>query len=80
MEVSIRSAAIQDIMEESTKDKGFQAAKWLADRGWEKRSPGRPSKDEIARRGAIDDRIQSDFDNDFKRMSKDGTVAQRSIQ
>lgn len=80
LEISIRSAAIQSIMEESAGDKGFQAAKWLADRGWEKRTPGRPSKTEVQHRMAQDERLRSDFEEDFERLDTNGTVADRSLQ
>lgn len=80
LEVSIRSTAVQSIMEESTGDKGFQAAKWLADGKWNQRGPGRPSKDEVIKRQAIENRVKEDFDNDFNRMNTDGTVAPGSLQ
>jgi len=68
LEVSIRSTAIQDIIQASAEDKGFQAAKWLADRGWDKRPAGRPSKDQIETQSRIDKRIQDEFEEDFVRM------------
>src|SRR5690606_3779091 len=45
LEVAMRSEAINSIIDMTTSDQGnFQAAKWLADRGWDKRGAGRPSK------------------------------------
>ena len=41
--VKIRSEAIKEIIEQAQSDKGYQAAKWLAEKGWIKKS-GRPSK------------------------------------
>ena len=80
LEVSIRSTAIQDIISASAEDKGFQAAKWLADRGWDKRTPGRPTKEEAERHLAIEGKINDEFSNDFKRLNVDGPVAKRSSQ
>ena len=41
--VKLRSEAIKRIITHSSDEKGFQAAKWLAEKGWSKKA-GRPSK------------------------------------
>ena len=69
LEIAIRAASIQNIMEASADtEKGFQANKWLADKGWSKRGAGRPSKEEIDKEEAIKKKIQNDFDEDLKRL------------
>lgn len=45
-EIKARSEALERIIELSKTDKGYQAAKFLADRGWVIRPAGAPSKDE----------------------------------
>lgn len=70
LELKIRSQAIRDMMNLCASENGnFSAAKFLADRGWEKRAAGRPSKAEKERQDRIEDRIQEEFAADVARMS-----------
>lgn len=69
LEVAMRSEAILSIIDMTTSDQGnFQAARWLADRGWDKRGVGRPSKKEIEREKRIEDKIGSELTADVLRM------------
>ncbi len=65
LEVMLRSEALQDILQMTD---NFQARKWLADRGWEKRGPGRPSKMERDRENNINERIEKDLESIVVRM------------
>jgi hypothetical protein len=65
LEVMLRSEALQDILQMTD---NFQARKWLADRGWEKRAPGRPSKSESERDNNIQERIANELDSIVVRM------------
>jgi hypothetical protein len=65
LEIKIRSAAIKEISEMPD---SFQAAKWLADRGWDKRAAGRPSKDEQAKEKRIAQSISDEFKGDIIRL------------
>jgi len=47
---------------------GFQAAKYLIEKGWDKRAVGRPSKAEIQRQAAISQRVDDEFSADIKRL------------
>lgn len=69
LELKIRSQAVRDIMNMTADEKSFQAAKWLADRGWEKRAPGRPSKEEVQRETAMQTRIADEFSEDLQRIN-----------
>lgn len=70
LELKIRSQAIRDMVNLCASENGnFSAAKFLADRGWEKRGAGRPSKAEQERHNRIEDRIQEEFAADVARMS-----------
>jgi hypothetical protein len=68
LELKLRSQAFKDIMMQSQGDKGFQAAKWIADRGWDKRMVGRPSKDELEREKSIRDIIAAEYNEDVVRL------------
>lgn len=70
LELIIRSRAVRDIMNLCASENGsYQAAKFLADRGWDKRAAGRPSREEMEKRAAIQDRINNDFNSDVKRLA-----------
>lgn len=69
LELKIRSEATGNIIEDSASEKGFQASKWLADRGWEKRGAGRPSKSDVQREKAIQANIIDEYAEDFKRLN-----------
>jgi hypothetical protein len=67
-EIKLRSEAIRSIVDMTAEGSNFQAAKWLADRGWDKRGAGRPSKAEIERGKRIDSRIGDELMADINRM------------
>lgn len=68
MEIKTRSDAIKSIIDMTAEGANFQAAKWLADRGWDKRGAGRPSKAEIDRGNRINERIGDELLADIDRM------------
>lgn len=68
LEISLRSEGVQAILEGAADN--FQAAKWLADKGWEKRSPGRPSKEEQEREERIIERVAEDLNGTIARMEE----------
>ena len=68
LELKLRSQAVRDIIELSTGDKGFQAAKWLADKGWDKRGAGRPSKEDIERETAVQSKLDQEYSADVVRL------------
>lgn len=74
LEVRLRGQAIKDIIgiTAEASQGSFQAAKWLADKGWDKRKAGRPSKAEIAREENIKSKIADEFSSDVNRMSSFG--------
>lgn len=70
MELKIRSQAVRDMMNLCASENGnFSAAKFLADKGWEKRAAGRPSKQEKERHLRIEEKIVSEFEADIVRLS-----------
>lgn len=70
LELKLRSQAIMDIVQMSAEEKGFQAAKWLAERGWDKRGVGRPNKDTTEHDSKMDKRLENEFSADVLRMVK----------
>jgi hypothetical protein len=71
LELSLRSQGIRAIIDQSADDKGFQAAKWLADRGWDKRAAGRPSKNEKLKEERMQAKLDDEFAGDVVRLLGD---------
>lgn len=69
LELKIRSQAIRDMQGLCASENGnFSAAKFLADRGWEKRAPGRPSKIDKEKEDRLADRLSDEFTADIVRL------------
>lgn len=70
LELKIRSQAVRDMMNLCATESGnYSAAKFLADRGWEKRAAGRPSKAEKEKHTRVEERIAQEFEADVIRLS-----------
>lgn len=69
LEIAIRADAVMSIRDMTAEGTNFQAAKWLADRGWDKRGAGRPSKSELDREKRIQSRIGDELMDDINRMN-----------
>ena len=70
LELKLRSQAVRDIMDMSAEGSSYQASKWLADKGWAKNPVGRPNKAEKARQTRLDNKLNDEFSDEVKRMSK----------
>lgn len=68
LELSLRAQGIRAIIDQAADEKGFQAAKWLADAGWAKRGAGRPSKNEKLKEERIQARLDEEFNADVVRL------------
>lgn len=67
LELKLRSRAVRQVMQQA--DQGsFQATKWLADKGWDKRTAGRPSKDEINKEIRMRSDMADLYANDAARL------------
>lgn len=64
LEVALRSDAIKAIVDMTVDGTNYQAAKFMADRGWDKRGAGRPSKAEKEREARINDKIGYNYEAD----------------
>lgn len=69
LEVKIRSQAVLQALSHASSGT-FQAAKWIADRGWATKGAGRPSKADMEREKRIQESIASEYDGDVVRMFK----------
>ncbi len=71
LEVLLRSEGVRNLMDLTSSEGGnFQAAKWMAEKGWHKRDPGRPSKREQEREDRINDKIAGELKDNIVRMEK----------
>ena len=66
LEIMLRSNALMAINDLA--DDNFQAAKYITEKGWDRRSAGRPVKDKKEREDRIVDNMNADFADDFKRL------------
>lgn len=68
LELKLRSKAIMEIQLRAKSEKGISAARWLAEKGWDKRQAGRPSKAEVEREVKMQADLQSLYGDDLKRI------------
>lgn len=68
LELKLRSEAIKMIRAKAVTEKGINASKWLAERGWDKRGAGRPTKSEIEHERKFQADVVNLFEDDLKRI------------
>lgn len=68
LELRLRAQGIRAIIDQAADDKAFQAAKFLADKGWDKKAAGRPSKNEKLKEDRMQERLDDEFKADVIRM------------
>lgn len=74
LEIKRRAEAIKELTKASRQgSKGVSAAKYIAEKGWQKRA-GRPSKDEINRERKIAAGIHSETMEDIERLKEEGLL------
>lgn len=66
LELSLISEGVATMIDLAINEKSYQAAKFLADRGWDKSGRGRPSNAEVEGEIKRQAQINSEFDEDFK--------------
>lgn len=67
LELRLRAQGIRAAIDQAA-DNNFQAAKYLAEKGWDKRQAGRPSKQEKLKEERMKKRMEDEFSADIKRM------------
>lgn len=70
MDIKIRSGAVKALIETAINDggKGTTAAKYIAEKGWEKRPAGAPSKLEKERELKVQSRVTDEVQEDLERL------------
>ena len=70
LEIKLKSEAILALAKTAKNEgsKGTAAAKYLAERGWEKRKAGAPSKAEVKREMKVATKVSSEVDDMLKSM------------
>lgn len=68
--LKLSSQSIRNIIDMTADEKGFQAAKYVAERGWEKSPVGRPKKDTSERDARIEERLEEEFGKDIQRLQE----------
>lgn len=69
LEYKLRSRAVKSMIGQASTG-SFQAAKWLANREWEVRGAGRPSKSEVESEKAFQSKIADEYSGDVLRLMK----------
>lgn len=67
LDLKLCSLGLQKLLD-SADEGNYQAAKYLADRGWNKKR-GRPSKQDLEKERAFHKRVDDEFDEDFQRIN-----------
>lgn len=67
LELKLRSRAFKQLQKQAVKG-SYQAIKWFADKGWDLRTAGRPSKEEVEKETKIQQSIASEFSEDYGRL------------
>lgn len=69
LEVKLRATGVKQILAAASgKEPSFQAAKWIADKGWVQKQAGRPSKSELEREKRIQAGMAEEYSADVHRM------------
>jgi len=68
LELKLRSDAISEIIEISTTEKGFQAAKFVAKKEWEVKQAGRPKVVDQEKEDRIQEKLEDEFSADIIRL------------
>ena len=68
LELQIRSQAFKDVLDACSTEKSLQASKYLLERGWVKRGPGRPVETVKETDEALVRRIETDYASDIARF------------
>jgi len=68
LEARMRSKALLGI--KAMSEDHFQAAKFLMDRGWEKRGAGRPTNEQVQKEARVQAKIKDDYNADVIRIKR----------
>lgn len=66
---SLRAEGIATLIDLAINDKSYQAAKWLADKGWDVKKRGRPSQEEIDGHLKKEKELEKKYSDDFELLT-----------
>ncbi len=69
LELKMKAEVVR-AMNKASREGNFQASKWMADRSWNTRAPGRPSKSEKEAENKILSADHNDYMQDFERLKE----------
>lgn len=61
LEAKLRAGAVRRIVDHSRTDKGYQAAKYLAEAGWKPKELGRPTREKVETEARIKNKMYAEF-------------------
>lgn len=70
LDLKLRARAVK-LMIEQADGGGYQAVKWLADRGWDIKRAGRPTKEDIESEKKAMAKVESEYGSDIVRLFGD---------
>ena len=70
LDLKLRSRAFKQILETTKSEQGMVAKKWIADKGWLKKEPGRPSKASKAQEKAYRAKALNEYTADVVRLGE----------
>jgi hypothetical protein len=68
LQLKLSSQAVRDIIASTEEEGGFQARKYVAERGWNKNPVGRPKKDTSELDKKIAERLDNEYNEDVSRV------------
>lgn len=68
LQLKLSSQAVRDIISSTEDEGGFQARKYVAERGWNKNAVGRPKKDTTEIDKKIAERLNNEYEDDVARV------------
>ena len=68
LEIKMRSEGVKQMAEHARGEKGMQASKWLAEKGWSEKKRGAPSKQEKDREMKVQTRMYDAINDDLTRI------------
>ncbi|AJT60707.1 hypothetical protein [Citrobacter phage CVT22] len=69
LELKLRSRAIKTMKDKIGTEQGINAAKWIAEKGWDKKAVGRPNKQEEEREKRMLDSLDVDWAGDLAMLT-----------
>lgn len=70
LEIKIISKGVRQVLCHATGERGYQAAKWLAEKGWIDKKVGRPTTEDVENELKQMARIKETFQDDLSRVSE----------